>query len=80
MQDTRAGPIMPLDEIAKRILVTLKDGPQSAEAIATLCGGGASRMTSPRLVWLEGLGLVESVGAGNFGITDLGVQFVQVIH
>jgi hypothetical protein len=70
---------MPLDEIAKRILQALADGPLSADSIAARCTGGATRMTSPRLVWLEGLGLIENTGAGSFGITSVGQNFLETL-
>jgi hypothetical protein len=70
---------VPLDAIAKKILQFLSSGPRGAEAIATASTGGAARMASPRLVWLEGLGLIENVGANTFGITPLGLKFLEVL-
>jgi hypothetical protein len=70
---------LPLDQIAKKILQTLDGGPRSADYLATACTGGANRMTSPRLVWLEGLGLVENMGGDVFGLTDLGQSFLRIL-
>jgi hypothetical protein len=68
-----------LDQIAKKILEELAKGSLSANEIAKRCTGGAMRMASPRLVWLEGLGLIESAGGDTFGITAIGVRFLAVI-
>ena len=68
-----------LDGIARRILEELSNRPLTTTEIAAACAGGAVRMTSPRLVWLEGLGMVESTGPGTYGITDIGTKFLSVL-
>ncbi|HZW85438.1 MAG TPA: hypothetical protein VFE91_06015 [Nitrososphaerales archaeon] len=70
---------MPLDDLARRMLKELNEESQSAEALATRCASGAIRMISPRLVWLEGLGLIENSGTGSFGITEVGKKFLEAI-
>jgi len=68
-----------LDVIAKRILEELAEGPRSADSIAVACTGGATRMISPRLVWLEGLGMIENSGAETYSITPIGQRFLEII-
>jgi hypothetical protein len=68
-----------LDQIARKILEELHKESLSANEIAKRCTGGAMRMASPRLVWLEGLGLIESAGGDTFSITAVGVKFLAVI-
>ena len=68
-----------MDEIARCMMEELDKGSRSADFLATTCGGGAIRMTAPRLTWLEGLGLAENVGGGQFAITPLGKKFVQLL-
>ena len=71
---------MVLDGIARRILEELSKGQLSSTEIAAACAGGAVRMTSPRLVWLEGLGLVESTGPATYGITEVGLKFLTALE
>jgi len=68
-----------LDIIAKRILEELAGGPMSTDSIAAACTGGATRMVTPRLVWLEGLGMVENSGAGTYSITQIGLRFLELL-
>ena len=70
---------VPLDQIAKRILEELAKGSMNTSEIASVCTGGAFRLTSPRLVWLEGLGLIEGTGAGTYGITPTGMRFLEIL-
>lgn len=70
---------MPLDDVAMKMLKELVGGPQSSDSLAQKCAGGAIRMVSPRLVWLEGLGLVENLGTGSFSITDVGKKFLSAV-
>ena len=69
-----------LDLIAKRILDELSKRPLNTLEIAAVCTGGATRLTSPRLVWLEGLGMIEGTGAGTYAITSVGQRFLEIIH
>lgn len=70
---------MTLDGIARKILQELANGPMTSGQIAAASAGGAVRMISPRLVWLEGLGLVESNGPDTYGITELGLKFLDIL-
>jgi DNA-binding HxlR family transcriptional regulator len=70
---------MTLDGIAKKILQELANGPLTSGQIAASSAGGAVRMISPRLVWLEGLGMVESTGPDTYGITELGLRFLSIL-
>jgi predicted transcriptional regulator len=70
---------LPIDEIAKCLLSTLSEGPKTADALTTTCTGGAARMLSPRLVWLEGLGLIEGIGAGMYSLTDVGKKVLEAL-
>ena len=79
LKGTLARPsFVPLDDLARKILLELAKGPQTADALSTKYASGASRMTSPRLVWLEGLGMIENLGSGSYGITDTGRVFIEV--
>jgi len=69
---------MPLDEFAKKMLQELTKGPQTADHLATVCAGGASRLTSPRIVWMQGLGLIEGTGVGSYTITDIGKVLLEI--
>ncbi len=71
---------MGLDEIAKCMLVSLREGQKSSEALALSCGGGSTRMTSPRAIWLAGLGLIDEVGLGVFKLTDVGLAFLKILE
>jgi hypothetical protein len=71
---------MALDLIAKRILEELSKRPLNITEIATVCTGGATRLTSPRLVWLEGLGMIEGTGAGTYAITSIGQNFLEILN
>ena len=68
-----------LDQIARRILETLVKGSLSTDLLAAEVVGGASRMVYPRLVWLEGLGMIEGTGAGTYSITALGAKFLEIL-
>ena len=52
---------------------------KTTDALATICSGGASRITGPRLAWLEGLGLVENFGSTTYGITPIGRKFLEML-
>ena len=69
-----------LDGIAKRILQELAGGQMTGGALAAACAGGAVRMISPRMVWLEGLGMVETTGPDTYGITDVGLKFLSALE
>jgi DNA-binding HxlR family transcriptional regulator len=68
-----------LDLIAKRILEELAEGPMNIDSIATACTGGATRMVTPRLVWLEGLGMIENSGAETYSMTPIGQRFLEIL-
>ena len=68
---------MPLDEFARCILEKLSQTPMGPDKMTTLCCGGSSRLTSPRLTWLEGLGMIENLGTGSYGITSVGKKFLK---
>jgi hypothetical protein len=70
---------MALDIIAKRILQELARGPLTTDSLAAACTEGATRLTSPRLVWLEGLGLIEGTGGGAYAITSIGLKFLDIL-
>ena len=70
---------MALDIIAKRILQELARGPLTTDSLAAACTEGATRLTSPRLVWLEGLGLIEGTGGGAYAITPIGLKFLEIL-
>lgn len=72
-------PGVTLDGIAKKILQELAIDSLTSGQIAAACAGGAVRMISPRLVWLEGLGMVESTGPDTYGITELGLKFLNIL-
>ena len=69
---------MALDQIAFCILKELDSGAKGVDAIALSCCSGAERMATPRLIWLEGLGMVEGFGGGAYSITQLGRQFLEL--
>ena len=68
---------MALDKIAECILRELGSGNKSASSLAATCCNEGMRLVSPRLIWLEGLGMVENIGSGVFRITPLGQRFVK---
>ena len=70
---------MPLDEYAKKMLQELDKAPSTVDSLATKCAGGSSRMVSPRVVWLEGLGLIESIGGGSYTITHVGKVLLELV-
>jgi len=70
---------MALDKIAECILRELDSGYKSTSSLAATCCNEGVRLVSPRLIWLEGLGMVENIGSGVFRITPLGQRFVKAI-
>ena len=70
---------MALDKIAECILRELGSGDKSTSSLAATCCNGAVRLVSPRLVWLQGLGMIEDISSDVFRITQLGQRFVRAI-